>query len=130
DHHDVDVALAPGSPDAFDKIRLLRGVLERFRGTVENRGVRLLAVVVPSGVDLDPGSAIRVDPARWPTYDPAQLAETFREASESAGIETLDLWSVFLSAGPEDLFVGGLDFHWNDRGQALAAERTAARLAR
>jgi len=128
DVYDADVAIEPEAESSRYKISLMAAVLSRWREQCERRGLPLLAVVVPSAVDLDPEFQVRVDPLLYPAYDPRRLCETFDRLLAQASIPTVDLYDAFAASGPGGLFEGFLDFHWNVEGQALAA-RNAAKAA-
>lgn len=130
DVYDADVALLPSSTSAEHARRLLRAVLARLRGACAAVGVPLFAVVVPSAVDLDPDFAIRPDPNHFVAWRPDNLTAACAAALVAVDVPHLDLFPVFAANEPAQLFVGGTDFHWNRRGQDLAARRTAGALAR
>ena len=46
-------------------------------------------------------------------------------AARAAGIEVLDLYELFATNDPGQIFVGAEDIHWNERGMALAAKDVA-----
>jgi len=127
DYYDADVAIEPERPPAQATLALLGAVLAQIARVCEQAGVPLLALVVPSAVDLDPGFRIRVDPERWPSYDPARLAGELTRLCAAARIEALDLTSSF-QADPAAMFVGADDFHWTAAGQDRAAEAASEAL--
>ena len=129
DVYDADVAIRPDSSSARHKVALMRAVLARLRDECATRGVDLLVLIVPSAVDLCPGFDVRVDPGRWPNYDPRRLTDTLAGLCEELGVEAFDLFEAFSEGDPEALFVGGSDVHWNAAGQALAARLVAGRLS-
>lgn len=129
DAYDADVAIRPESPSARYKTRLLTAVLERLRDRCSDAGVGVVAVIVPSAVDVHPGFAIRVDPGRYPTWSPSALTDAMHACARAAGIPALDLTDAFTAGETASLFVGGEDFHWSPRGMELAAKETAAWLA-
>lgn len=125
DAYDADVAVTPDAASSRYKQALLRAVLQRLVQRCEARRTPVLAVVVPSAVDLDPGFFVRVDPLAHPGYRPENLGERMAASASGAGLAVLDLFQVMAGGGAGDLFVGGDDFHWNESGIELAAEATA-----
>lgn len=125
DAYDADVAVTPDAPSSLYKQTLLRAVLERLVQRCEARSTPVLAVVVPSAVDLDPGFFVRVDPLAHPGYRPENLGERMAASASGAGLPVLDLFHAMAEGDAGGLFVGGDDFHWNERGIELAAEAAA-----
>ncbi|HIG85626.1 MAG TPA: hypothetical protein EYQ25_01150 [Planctomycetes bacterium] len=128
DTWDADVALVRDAASAKDKAALLTAVLVELQGALQITGSRSLALVVPSAVDLDPSYPIRPDSSKWKQYDPARLTARVVAAAEAAGWDVVDLTRDMHRAGPEGLFVGGEDIHWNARGQLLAAQVLVPRI--
>jgi len=126
DSYDADVAIRPEQPSSLFKKRLMKGLLARVRDECAGRGARLLALVVPSSVDLCPGYGIHVDPARYPGWSPTGLTDAYTTILADLEVSFLDLTPAFRAAGAESLYMGRGDFHWNGAGQELGAQRTAA----
>lgn len=129
DYYDADVAIRPEAPSAVLKVRMMGAVLERLAGDCKERSIPLFAVVVPSAVDTCPEFEIRVDPAEWPTWDKDRLCRTLDGILERLSVAHLDLTRAFLDAGACGLFGTTGDFHWNAKGQELAALQVAESLA-
>jgi hypothetical protein len=125
DYYDADLAIHPEWDSSAYKRRLMRAVLERMRDDCAKRPVPLVALIVPSAVDLCPRNEIRVDPARYPTWDPARLTGTLARILDELRVPYLDLYEPFRAAGPEGLYIGGDNMHWNAAGQLLAARKLA-----
>lgn len=126
DVYDADVALRPQWPSSQYKERLYAALLQRIADQHREWNIPLVVVVVPGGVDLDPDSWLRVDPQRYPTYDPARLNRVASEGARQAGVPTLDLYPPFAEVADEiDLFEGPIDPHWNRQGMDLGAKLTA-----
>jgi lysophospholipase L1-like esterase len=125
DVYDADVAIEPDAESSRYKVALMGAVLSRWHEECARRSLALLAVCVPSAVDLDPHFQVRVDPLLYPAYDPRRLSDTFARLLEEAAIPAVDLYDAFAAPGQEPLFEGFLDIHWNVAGQALAADLVA-----
>jgi lysophospholipase L1-like esterase len=122
DVYDADLAVHPDSAMAQYKRDLMAAVLSRLARVCAAGGVPLVCVVVPSPVDLDPDFRIRVDRSLFPSYEPQRLTNACAAAARAAGIEVLDLYELFATNDPGEIFVGAEDIHWNERGMALAAK--------
>ena len=129
DTYDADLAIYPEWESAQYKRRLMQRVLARLREACAMHDVPLAAIVVPSAVDLCADFEIRVDESVWPTYSPSRLTDALSAILEAERIPHLDLFTPFRDAGPDGLFVGHDDIHWNAAGQELAA-RLASEFAR
>ncbi len=126
DVYDADVAVHPSSAMAAYKKQLLTAILVRVSAFCQSRNVPVVCVVVPSAIDLDPGFVIRVNVADYPNYDSHRLTDTCSAAAREAGLEVRDLYGLFESNNPAQLFVGHDDIHWNERGMELCARDVAA----
>lgn len=128
DYYDADLALFPEWPSSVFKVKLMRAVVQRIRDECARRKVPLFALVVPSAVDLCPTGEIHVDPARYPTWRPARLTGILEQITTELGIPHANLYEPFRAAGPDGLYFGGDNLHWNAAGQALAARVVAEAL--
>lgn len=128
DYYDADVALHPEWPSSQFKTKLMRAVVERMRDACARRGVAMLALIVPSAVDLSPKCTIRVDSARYPTWSPSRLTDALESITTELGVAHVNLYEPFRAAGPDGLYIGDGNLHWNEAGQALAARLAAAKL--
>lgn len=125
DYYDADLAIHPEWESSAYKRRLMEPVLGRIRDACRRRRIPLVALVVPSAVDVVEGFEIRVDPALHPTWSRTRLTGALAEILARLETPFLDLHGPFEAAGPERLFLGHGDFHWNAAGQDLAADLTA-----
>ncbi len=125
DYYDADLAIHPEWDSAAYKRRLMRVVLERMRAACAKRSVPFAALIVPSAVDLCPKNEIRVDPARYPSWDPARLTSTLAQILDELHVPCLNLYEPFRAGGAEGFYIGGGNMHWNARGQELAAREFA-----
>lgn len=121
DIYDADVAIRPNAISSIYKRRLLTAILVRMSEATDAAAAPLVALIVPSAVDLDPNFRIRVDTARYPDYDPRALDAAMSAALTEAEIAHLDLQQLFETNQPQNLFVGWEDIHWNEAGIELAA---------
>lgn len=126
DHYDADLSLRPESDSARFKVALMEAVLERIRATAEAAEVPLFVVIVPSPVDACEDYDLgRVDATRYPDYRPTALTDALEGILARRAIHGLDLWGAFTAGDANALYFHGGDNHWNDAGQALAAELAA-----
>jgi len=64
------------------------------------------------------------DLSSYQDYRPERLCSVIGQACRDQNIPALDLFPVFNSSQPEQLYFRLNDDHWNDAGQALAARIT------
>ena len=124
DYYDADVSIRPDAPSVQFKQRLMEVVLARVRDDCAKAGVPLFVLVVPSSVDLCPSFRMHVDPAQHPGWTPRRMTDTYAAILQRLAIPFVDLAPAFLEAGPEKLYLGRADFHWNGLGTALGARRS------
>jgi hypothetical protein len=131
DHYDADVALEPDSPSALYKRALLAAVVGEMRRVAEASGARFLVVVIPARQDVCESFDLGwIDPERWSAWRRDALSGAMAEAALGAGAPCVELFEPFRAGGGCELYLHGGDSHWNERGQALAAELVAERIRR
>jgi len=127
DHYDADVSMTPDTDSARDKIRLMERVLVVIRDAARNADIPLVLLIIPSPIDVcDEYDLGAVDTRRFPQYRRNTLTGTLAEIAERQGMNYIDLFPRFRQSTDCGLFFKGGDNHWNDVGQDLAAEMTAA----
>ena len=124
DHYDLDLAIDPDGEAAQAKRQLMKLLLRAVRDYADDVGVALLVLVQPSSVDLSNNYLFgKGDLVEFEHYDPRRLTQTVVTLCRELGIEYVDLYPVFETDG-ESYFFRGMNNHWNERGQELAAEET------
>ncbi len=130
DPYSTDIAAEPDSPSSQYKIRMMDRIVARIAGEAGDAGIPLLAVAIPHPMDLMDGdhASGRIDRAAFPGYQPTQLTDTAGAIFEGHDIPYVNLYAPFAAADAGALYLGGGDDHWNEAGQALAAEIVAERI--
>ncbi len=129
DHYDFDLALQPDTRSARLKLALMRAVLAEARAEAARNGVALLLMIEPSSRDLTTNlSPNYTDFGQFPAYRPENLSAAVAGIGESLHIDAVNLFPVYQASRPERLYFSDGDNHWNDAGQALAAEVVARHL--
>ena len=122
DHPDVDVSTDPESPAARYKVRLMEQVLLRIQAICERASAPLLFVFIPSPIDVCDGCDVQhVDRMRFPHYRRSNNTDILQRIAVDHAAQFINLFSRFRDAGAERLYFHR-DDHWNDDGQALAAQ--------
>lgn len=126
DHHDADLAAEPGHASSRLKVELMARVLGRLSSLCADAGVKLVLVVIPAVIDVSATRSEHVELARrFPAYSPTRLTTSVTSSAVARGIDTIDLFSTFQSAGADGLYFNDPDDHWNGAGQRLAADVVA-----
>lgn len=125
DPYDADLSLAPGCESARQKQALMERVLLRIAATAGARRVPVVFVFVPSAFDVCDAWEERVDATAFPDYRRDALTSALARIAKRNGLSYLDLYPQFRTAGADSLYYRR-DEHWNDAGQALAADLTSA----
>ncbi len=131
DPYSADIALQPDSPSARYKLKLMDAVVAAIQQQARAHDVPLLLVAVPHPMDVMGGAHASgaVDQAKFPDYQPTRMAGGIQAIAERHGIDTINLLQPFQAADdPAALYLLGGDDHWNNAGQALAAELIAKRI--
>jgi hypothetical protein len=121
DPYDADIAVHPDWPSSRYKAALMEKVLVRLRDTVATRSVPLLLVILPAAIDACDHYELQVNSREYPQYDRTRLSALVEQIAARNGILHLNLWDAFHGDGVCYYFHGG-DNHWNDAGQAKAAQ--------
>lgn len=125
DYYDADIALQPDSAAARYKIALMEKVLVRLRETTVRAGTQLVLVILPSALDACDHYDFLVDTARFPQYDRSRLSGLIEAMATRNDIAFLNLWQPFRAVDANRYYFHGGDDHWNDAGQAKAAQLLA-----
>jgi hypothetical protein len=129
DSYSADVSLTPGSESARYKVALMDAVIGRIRDEVQAAGMPLALVLIPSPIDVCGHETGSVDREKYREYRPRALTDAVAGIAQRRGIPYVDLFGPFDAHCAEGLFLNGLDDHWSARGQELAAQVVAERLA-
>lgn len=127
DHYDIDIALNPEQESSKTKIRLMEEILKEANKMARMKGINFLVLIQPSAIDLTkdnyPLSYEYLQ--KYPNYKRTNLTNAVEGMCVLHNIKSINLFNVFMENGPEDLFFKGIDGHWTDQGQQLAAKETA-----
>jgi hypothetical protein len=127
DSYDADVSLAPASDSARYKIALMEAIIGRIRDLAARESVALALLLIPHPLDLCGHDTGEVDRARHPDYDPRRPTVILEGIADRHAIPRLNLFEPLEALGEQnarELFFRGLDDHWSDRGQDVAAGLT------
>lgn len=126
DVFDADLALYPDSPQSRAKRALMDAILRELASWVASKDVALVVVVQPATFDLTTNMSPNFENfASVASYRPTNLSSFATASAEAADIPVVNLFEVFRSNDPSELYFKDSDNHWNDRGQALAAREVA-----
>ena len=131
DPYSADIALQPDSPSARYKLTLMDAVIAAIKAQAQQQDVPLLLVGIPHPMDVMGGdhASGAVDTEQFPDYLPTRMTGSLQAIAERHGIDHINLLQPFQAASdPAALYLLGGDDHWNNAGQALAAEIIAERI--
>lgn len=126
DHYDADMTVEPDSTRTRYKIALMDALLEDLVGHLRARGTPVMLLIIPSPIDACPDYDWQVDPKRYPNYDRRLLSRALVQTARRLEVPHVDLFEPFASGDCNALYFHHGNNHWNERGQALAADRVAA----
>lgn len=125
DHYDADVTIHPDRDFSKYKLALMDALLEELVGYLRRQGIPLVLMIIPSPIDACASYDWQVDPERYPDYDRRTLTSSMAQTARRLDVLHLDLYEPFSSRDCNALYFHHGNNHWNDRGQALAAELVA-----
>lgn len=130
DPYSADIASSPESPSSRYKIRMMDRIVARMANEVDAAGTPLLALAIPHPMDLLDGdhASGRIDRSSFPEYSPKNLTDAASKIFSNHAIPHVNLYTPFVAEEVNALFLKGGDDHWNEAGQALAAEIVADRI--
>jgi hypothetical protein len=130
DYYDLDVAIAPERDSSRAKLGLFRSIMVEAKRVADRAGVPLLVVIQPSRIDLTTAGIVNFESLSraYPSYERTTLTRVIEEACWAAGVDVINLYEIFFRNEPETLYFVDRDSHWNDAGQALAAETVMPRV--
>jgi hypothetical protein len=130
DYYDADIALQPDSASARYKVALMEQVLINLRDSAARAAAKLVLVILPSAIDACDGYYFQVNTSKYPQYDRARLSGVLEAMAMRNGIAYLNLFPAFRAQDANLYYFHGGDDHWNDAGQARAAQMLADLIAR
>jgi lysophospholipase L1-like esterase len=125
DSYDIDVSATPDAPSARYKVALMDRLLGAIQSDMNQRGVPLVLLIIPSPIDACEGYDIHVDSVKYPQYERRRISGTIDSLAALHGIRRVNLWEPFRAAGACSLYYRGGDLHWKENGQALAVRLVA-----
>jgi hypothetical protein len=126
DHYDVDLATEPESEAARYKAALMGAVIRRVCSVAAGHPVPILFIVIPSATDLcDSSRGLLVSRKAHPRYDPRRLSQIMERQVAESGAPCISLFEHFTEANPGSFYFLPPENHWNEAGQALAAQVAA-----
>jgi hypothetical protein len=127
DDYTSDLAFLPESAQARYKVDLMTGVLIEVKELAASLQVPVVVLIIPHPIDVSGGNHVtgRVDRSVYTEYEPAYLSATVERIANELGLANVNLFEAFQRHGVDGIFLNGLDDHWNDEGQGLAASVVA-----
>ena len=125
DHYDADVAIQPDRDSSKYKLALMDAVIGEQVGFLRQQGIPFVLMIVPSPIDACKSYDWQVDPERYPDYDRRVLTGSIAQTARRLDVPHVDLFEPFASGDCNKLYFHHGNNHWNERGQALAADLVA-----
>lgn len=127
DPYNADVSLLPDSDSAVYKKKLMDRVIERMKNISDELSIPLILLIIPNPMDVLGGThdSGEVDRQAYLDYEPEALTNTLQRIAEKHGIDNINLFDFFQQRGAAQLYFSGGDDHWNELGQAVAADVVA-----
>jgi hypothetical protein len=128
DHYDIDIALNPEQESSIMKIKLMEEVLKKANDFARSKNIAFLVLIQPSVIDStkENFSLNYEHLQKYPNYKRTNLTNAIEKICVSHNIKYINLFEVFKNSSPEQLFFRGVNNHWNDLGQDIAARETAS----
>ncbi len=126
DPYNADLTLLPASESARYKVRMMAAVMERMKALAAANRVPLLFVFIPHAIDATEQHASgTVDALRYPEYRRSRATDELVSIAQRLGAAYVDLFAPFRARGADALYFRDVDDHWNDAGEAYAAQIVA-----
>ena len=122
DTFDADVSLLPDAPATRYKLAMIEQVIRRMRTNVNRLGVPMVLMPIPHPTDVGGHPSAQIDITRYPQYHPHRMVGLLEDIAKRQELPCVDLFTPFTRRGSAELYFPGYDDHWNESGQALAAE--------
>ena len=126
DPYNADVSLTPTSASARYQVAMMEQIMRRMDETAAKNNAPLVFLLIPSPIDAtDMHESGEVDPVKYPEYKRSTLTDILEEICRRYGFRAVNLFDPFWQRRADGLYLGGLDDHWNARGEAYGAELMA-----
>ena len=127
DHYDFDIALMPDSDSSRVKRQLMDATIKEIAALAKAHEVdNLIFLVLPSRVDASMNDPINYQylSSAHDNYRRYALTAPIKTTLEENNLHYIDLSEYFMADDKSPYYLA--DGHWNDAGQALAAELVAS----
>lgn len=128
DHYDADVTIQPDEHSSQYKLALMDALLEELVGYLRTRDIPLVLMIIPSPIDACPTYDWQVDLEQYPNYDRRVLTRSMMQTARRLDVPHVDLYEPFATSDCNELYFHYGNNHWNEHGQALAAELVARQI--
>jgi hypothetical protein len=127
DHYDVDLALNRADEATRLKTALMRAVLDKVRAETDAREIAVMLLIEPSVIDVSTNwrALSYLTLSTFDSYRRERLSSLIETVGAESGLDSLNLFQLFMDNDPNTLYFRGSDNHWNERGQELAARAAA-----
>ena len=126
-HYDYKLSFYPDAIDSQLKIALMQAVLSRFKEDAMRKNVTFLVLIQPASHDITTNIFQNYEffEHYYSEYERSRLTRIVEDICMNLGLHYINFFDVFNANNPNDLYFQIDDDHWNDKGQALAAERVS-----
>ncbi len=123
DHYEYDLSFFPQKESSTLKVKLMSAVLKEAKAFADSVSIPFFVSIHPSIFDITTNAMISYeDYFGYDNYNQRNLTNLVEEICVSLGINSINLFPVFYQNAPNSLYLKTSDDHWNNKGQALAAE--------
>ena len=132
DHYDIDIALEPERESSLLKIELAEKILRKADEFARAKGIKFLVLIQPSGCDVSRNRDLMnyTHLQKFKKYRRTNLVKPVERICLRHEIAYINLFDTFMANDPSSLYFRAGEYHWNDKGQRVAAEATAAYIVR
>ncbi len=125
DHYDADMTIEPNGAHTQYKVALMDALLEELVVYLRAEGIPVMLLIIPSPIDACMPYDWAVDTGKYPRYDRRLLTRSLARTANRLEVPYVDLFERFSTGDCNALYFHHGNNHWNDRGQALAADLVA-----
>lgn len=123
DHYDLDVATNPKAISSKTKIKLLSKLLKEAQNICAENNTNLMVLIQPAVFDLCQNHLFGPkELSTYKDYKTDYLCRIIEQTCQDISIPTLNLYTLFSTLNPSELYFRINDDHWNDKGQKFAAQ--------
>ena len=126
DYYNADMSIYPERDSTIYKAQLMQETLGEINSIATKTNTPTAMFFIPHPMDvIGEHSSGRIDTNKFPDYVASNPTDVLAKSATVLNIPHVNLFDIFATSEPKNLYLVDKDDHWNSTGQDLAANATS-----